>query len=385
MRNKERVLTGMLAIVMLAASMMWSTDVVRADDSDDMSAGNISVSDGVDMFLDEYFAERENEFYGSSVVQSGCLTQNLDDRLNHIDAWLDDLGIVVLNVESSHYVEDTLADTEFMTKLQVYEWVWIDYQWLSNGEIERMGFGTTHILNIAKNDGLVSLVSDSYSELNGYETGTSEDLALLNALKCDNVSGNVESMEIQLSDTEIESMRTAAASYSASSAISYANKWSGTSEGSHGGSHYSSYNPIYDYFTSDCCNFVSQCLVAGGISMDTSSWFAKTYSRTSPVLGDAEATSLHSYSWLNTVYFMNYWKNIYEYESIDSETFLSAGDVLFWLASDGNSTNHIMLITKVTSSYVYVTAHTNDAHNYPMSITSLINQHNHMYTIHFAG
>ena len=65
------------------------------------------------------------------------------------------------------------------------------------------------------------------------------------------------------------------AAYSASAAISYSNKWCGNSNaGTSVSMNPSRYNPSYYYYLgADCCNFVSQCLKAGGMSM-SGTWTA---------------------------------------------------------------------------------------------------------------
>lgn len=76
---------------------------------------------------------------------------------------------------------------------------------------------------------------------------------------------------------------TAASTYNPTNAVAYAAKW------------WNSYNPSYPNFGStseDCSNFVSQCLYAGGIPMD-SQWYS--LSTTSYSLAWIRVVNLHTY------------------------------------------------------------------------------------------
>lgn len=320
--------------------------------------------------LDSYFEQREQIFLGTSAVSYNLSSEEDLNRNTYIEEWMSSLDISIENVNIEYSVLDTLNETQEETKLLVYEWVWLDYVCNGYDESENMGFGTYHVITFDKGVGEIELHGDAYSEITGYETGTVDDLQLL-------------SSEVELiSDVESESsmamqneglLPQVSYSYNAGAAVSYSNTWCGNSSaGSSSSMNPSNYNPSYYYYPSaDCCNFVSQCLYAGGLSMD-GSWYANTNSSQTVTADPTGAKSGEAWRYVPT--FKTYWSNKgHTVTRITDASQAVAGNPIFYLASDGYSSNHIMLIVgKNAAGQVLINGHNNDAYRYPLSLSSKV-------------
>ena len=152
-------------------------------------------------------------------------------------------------------------------------------------------------------------------------------------------------------------------------AVDYAKKWWGPSEYRR--------NPEYYNYRQDCTNFVSQCLFAGGIVMN-SSWHSYYYPYWPP--GDqwqvAEPWRLAK----NQFEFFSNPYNGYIYEevltiwspqgvSIVSNNFvIQPGDLLYWANADNMEPYHAGMVSHVENGEIYFTAHDSPRFDEPLSI-----------------
>jgi len=145
--------------------------------------------------------------------------------------------------------------------------------------------------------------------------------------------------------------------YRRSKAIAYAKNW------------YGRFNTKYAKYKSDCSNFVSQCLYAGGISM-TRNWFS--YKNPSTPNG-----FFVSYSWRvveNQYRHFRYSGYCRGKLTISRKTIFQAlskgvrkGDIMFF-DKDGNGVpDHATLITFVTRWMLFYTAHIKPRWNKPVT------------------
>ena len=241
-------------------------------------------------------------------------------------------------------------------------------------EVEVMGFGTEHILTFAKVNGSLQLVDDAYTEVTGYEAGTEVALATLNMKKelAESEALAISSLGEELIDEdEVQTNVAIASSYNSSAAVNYANTWCGHSTvGGSSSPNPTNYNPQFYYIPdADCCNFVSQCLYAGGMTMD-STWKANL--NTSGTVTADPSLAQSAIAWRYTPSFQSYWEGKgYTVARITDIDQAKAGNPIFWLKSDGYSTNHLMMIVGTNSAgKVLVSGHNNDMYKYPMSLTS---------------
>jgi len=187
-----------------------------------------------------------------------------------------------------------------------------------------------------------------------------------------------------------------AVGYSSSSSISYATYW------------YNKWDMSYPSYSSDCTNFVSRCLRAGGygntiatpkisspstnvMKQTTSNWysFSKKFTyQTPPYIRYGYYTCT---SFVRVKDFKSYWskrRTTYTYSNTDSGrknliSKIRPGDVVIWLNSSGSGW-HTTLCTKRTSSEAYLTYRTNNRLNYPLKSLKSHSNISKFYLIKFV-
>lgn len=156
--------------------------------------------------------------------------------------------------------------------------------------------------------------------------------------------------------------------YDVEAAVAYARKYANT------------HNPDYPLFEQNCTNFVSQCLVAGGIAMDgkgkiseTKKYnYIKNVSEWYSVARKNEKTGRMHYStntnFINTDSFINYFTEVRgyvytiynnDYEGkINCYNDIASGDVLMFY-NDKNEIVHVGIVSGVGDMNAYYCANTN--------------------------
>lgn len=130
------------------------------------------------------------------------------------------------------------------------------------------------------------------------------------------------------------------------------------------------YNQDYYIFESDCTNFVSQCLYAGGWNQigrydawSSNSWYYVFYSWPSSTCYG------FSRSWTVANDFYKFCAaNPGRVKSVSvSAASIKLGDVIQMDFTGDGKWDHSLIVTKKTSSEIYVSAHSNDLENEPLS------------------
>lgn len=132
--------------------------------------------------------------------------------------------------------------------------------------------------------------------------------------------------------------------YSRANAVEYSEKW------------WNKRNPVFLSFENDCTNFISQCLLAGGIPMDwrkarNEGWWINV----------AEANWSFSWSVAHSLrwYLLKSGRGV-EVKSVDD---LQLGDIIFY-DFDGNGLyQHSTIIAVKNSDETLVNAHTSDSYH----------------------
>lgn len=236
--------------------------------------------------LDTYSAARAADFSGIQPAGDGLFSLE-QDRSALIADLEQRINAVITDASVTSFVTD-LLETKTGYIATVYEWTFFDYDDLSDGEggSDTAGFGTEHVITFAYNAaGDLELVSDEYTESDVLTGEVPENNVAL-----------VDEAEAE-GDSLYATTPTFDADFDAVKAALYANTWV-TQEDMNGGEDVSFYNPEYRNFASsggDCANYVSQCLYAGNMDMNTT-WYYKS-------------ASSFSSAWINCYYqyihFMN--------------------------------------------------------------------------------
>ncbi len=152
-------------------------------------------------------------------------------------------------------------------------------------------------------------------------------------------------------------------------AVLYANKWVGQDQVVRNEDQWF----VYDSYGGNCCNYVSQCLYAGGIPMDISGsqlwkWYGDTPDNTTSSKGRSRA-------WTGVGDFYDYCKNN-EGFGLAAEVGVnlysgSAGDAI--VMTSGEEWSHVVIITQVIKDQdgkvvdYLINSNTSDRNNYPLS------------------
>lgn len=276
----KRIKSILLALLML--STLFITPALAYDSS---SALDLSIKDGVfsansaqplQASIDNYFSmrERNSEVRTQNItVAPDTLVNEIEDRSTSLyDFWLK-RGFYIFDYENSTQIIDAHAQSSGNVSVNVYEWTWLDYSSDENAsasEISRMGFATIHDMLVSPSLGY-QVVSDSYDERDITGFASNDFLSNVTSAIDETVYlENTDSTDYGISPQAVNSSKMP----NPSACFNYANKYVIHSIASSAGTSYSQYynTAVYGYESgNDCCNYVSQCLYAGGFSMDPTS------------------------------------------------------------------------------------------------------------------
>ncbi len=341
---------------------------------------DIENNDLLSKALDAYFAGREKEF---ALDRRG---ETLDSsHVDYLENWLSTFSYSVTSSSATYRVEELLEEKEETYKIKVYEWVYLYYSWSYENTVsdDVLGFGTHHVLTINRSD--CSVLNDSYIEINGYQHYREEDYPYIR-IEEDHLAIEKSSVlpENQETIAQLITVPDSTRSLSASAAVAYADQWCGQSTpGSIGNvPNINGYNPEFYYYLNDCCNFVSQCLYAAGVTMNSvhnaNTWW------TTPLPGSTthqyDVSSHSGLPWICVSDFDYYFSGLgYPILSVNNTSKCRNGNPIYWLNSSGSTSGHAMLIVgKQGTGTVLVDAHNHDAYRYPISISQYT-----LYTIDF--
>lgn len=329
--------------------------------------------------LDEYMEQMDGIYVQTDTAQK-ALAQNGSTDCSYewetqITKWADELGITIISQDSTYTLKAVLSEDPTQAKLLVYIWTTLEYENSGeHGERFTMGFGRDHILNIAIESNGLTVIEDSFVDnLLNFSHGNADDCELL-SMKDE--SQTDASQQIQVNHTAEISRANAA--YSPSAAVAYSEKWVGhKNTGSSVSMNPSSYNPEYYYYSADCANFVSQCMLAGGMSQGGNWNVTKnTGSKTPTIDSDYSKSGI---AWRSVKYFKSYWEGKgYSCIPVTSSSKAAAGNPIF-------SSGHLMFIVDVDSKgRIVFNAHNDDAYHCLLSPSSAYNTfeltHNYSYT-----
>lgn len=225
-----------------------------------------------------------------------------------------------------------------------------------------MGYSTVHDIVMEKDNDEITIISDSYDESlilgvvsTDYVENIGSSLASISSVLVEN-EFDVEKINTEFASSISGKSISSTTSYNVNKAIEYADTYvihSYISED--GGQDKSYYNSAFPKYSSDCCNYVSQCLLAGGLCTD-SEWYSS-----SVAYQDSNA-------WRRVSYLVPYLKEKYTDLSEDESVSATNSSVFPGNPVYTNSYGHIMICVGYNASGIPIlNAHTNDAYHVPLS------------------
>ena len=232
--------------------------------------------------------------------------------------------------------------------------------------MDRFGYATEHEMVVQEENNTYSIISDNYDESDilgmqseGYVIPLIIDIPLH------------ESQEILHSNNNMV-MASPGSTYDVGKAIDYADKW--VYKGKYDGMNTSYYNLAeYGYYSSDCANYVSQCLYNGGVPFNegtgrlntstTQWWFDTTASN------KIDNYNISPLPWRHVSSFANYWisQGVSAVNSTQSNSY--PGNPVYFIRSNGSG--HVWICTGYNASGVPIfNAHNNDVYHVPYSYLS---------------
>lgn len=287
------------------------------------------------------------------------------------DFWANEDVEIVSTTTSEQLLSANLLQDSMDINAVVYEWTWVDYIDGDSPVTDLMGFATVHDMTLElADDGIYQVSRDSYdeSDVSGHTSadydratfeqaveGISTAAAYSNAL----AEKNIEANETNLS---LNSVNTAVPAANANTldvfrTIIYADKWVVHDISNSTTANSANYNEEFKSYPSDCCNYVSQCLNAGGFAENS------TWAREKP-------------AWISVSSFVNYWTGSQGYTQLSAtNSNVLPGNPVYYLSSDGN---HIAICVGYNSAgSPIINGHTRDVYHQKF-LSSVYN-----YTIQF--
>lgn len=231
----------------------------------------------INALLEQYFSERENDFVNpklstiqiiagqsndyelSNSEMRSCLISKMEERLD----------LTIVSSDTTYSISEMTMENN-LVHLKVYEWTSVEYS-EDSGLIDMFGYGVDHSIVLENLDNTYSMISDTYDE--GPLTGMTSSLSKVEFINLINSDYSVYDETPNNTQLKTEnSTGKSVSGYNPYKAAEYANRWVYSS--ADGSANYTAYYNTAQYATNgtaDCTNYVSQCLYAGGVKMDSTS------------------------------------------------------------------------------------------------------------------
>lgn len=352
--TKKLVLVGVL-IGLVGGNIEGAFGAAARENSEYTDVGGDAAETELQCIVEDYFHSKSMDLNatvcsGTAVMASGLGTCEADGFLEMKER----MHIEYEDIQCEPLVLSAVTDGE-NTQIAVYEWVGITYS--CDGNVDRcdyMGYGVQHWLVL---DAEKDVVGDYYCDEDMTGITMEEYPEEIENIFIEN-QGEIDAFKAQEISQSVSANAAAssASAYSPGKAVVYAHMYCGIapknrvdSGAQERGNHTSYYNKEYTvYPNADCANFVSQCLKAGGLATDQI-WYKD------------------SNTWISVVSLTNYLKNVLGYSSVVAvASNIYPGNPVYWLSSDGYSTNHVMICTGKNSKGVpVIDAHNSDCYRIP--------------------
>lgn len=372
----KKIISSLLVMCVMLVSILPTAAVAKT-----VADQNLTTDFVVDIHLQEtlntYFDLRNQHLSGdqlktcyeykdclATVSSSQEVNSKMFDRLSAKDNLALYHNVFVVDSSIEFTVNNVKEISPSIYEVDVYEWTWIWYNDGNGGKIDEMGYATEHILTLKQNeDNSFTIMNDLYddSDILGARTTPSEIAAVMNTTTVDATAEN--------RSTSVNSSATSG--LYVDTLVEYADTWvPHTSMPNSQNPEY--YNTTkYTVYAADCANYVSQCLMEGGMQNDYvgemnnedwtgNQWWFRVY----------ESADIGSYNasppaWRVVEVFSDYWTSKgYSLVTATNSTVFAGNPVIL-------NGGHLMICVGYNSQGAPVlNAHNSDRYHLPLSMVT---------------
>ena len=360
MKRIKRISSLMLSIVLLTTSIAFA-DIEKTQIN--KASNLLKTKSGMQQVIDEYFQARENALNATAITEQkyvATLNKAVDinntalmsletKRLEARENMAKYHDVHIISAESHPYVQEVREINENgyneAYEVAVKEWTWIYYNDGNGGEIDEMAYATEHQMTVAtKNGSGYRIINNIYDEdqfIGKAEINRNTDSALME----NNLQQNaVDIQTFDLSNFDINEL------------IHYADLYVGVDCINSSG-----YNPKYANLNGsggDCANYVSQCLLAGGLQRDDT-WYAKRKTGSS-------IYTIFSNAWATAPSLKNYLESQgYSYVNATQSNVFPGNPVYCYVQANSGYTHVGICVGYNNSGVPIINAHNNDIYHMP--------------------
>ena len=361
--KKSVALVSLLGFLLMPSSALTAYDVKYA---------------ALQNAVEDYFSMRQRSFFEASAqapIPKGPATslQSAENiRAGKIRQMKTAAAMTIVDADVSASIKSIKPLSDTICQMEVYEWTWVDYKMEGSGVTDRMGFGTSHDMMAEKTGSAYTIKEDLYDEslLTGAYTVADEAAKVPEAVQA--AQRREKAASLPIAEDAAQAYRPSAAAPSSTAAVpagvnylpaysvAYADLY--VIHKSTSGRYDSYYNSAYGYFGNDCCNFVSQCLIAGNMPQDSTADVQVGFWMT-----PFPSPRYENYSWSSVASrsigsFRNYFKNKGYTEALAATDNIYYGNPVY-------TTGHMTICTGKNSSGVPIlNAHTGDWYHVPYTL-----------------
>lgn len=318
MKKKTLTVIAMCLVICIGFGVLNVQAMLEFSSEDHSPKVELSDFAGVQNVLEEYFTARNDVLLNTNksnctgllqleTISSEKVVDKERQRLDAKDNLANYHRVYVISSENSFQIT-AATEADECAYLSVYEWTWVTYDDGKNGAIDLMGYATEHEMCLEKNaDNKWQIISDDYTE---------EDILGVPHYSTKGMTRTESSLAQD--GTPLRTMRglNSNITYNVNAVVEYADSWVNHEYPSDSSPNMGYYNlTTYGYYSSDCANYVSQCIRAGGAvwdygdGKDNGNWDGTQWWFDINPISNYENYTVCPPSWRFVPKFIQYWEN----------------------------------------------------------------------------
>ncbi len=301
----------------------------------------------------DLFEEAKAQYLSGETAEAGAYEAEWARQASYAAKLFSDEQ-TICSIVPRYRVDEAKRDGD-QFKLDIYEWVTVGYKEDGSDALNTSAFGYTYSVALGKSgNGAYSVTKISGSDENFRWMSAEAEQAAQQAA-AENTDSILEMFAEDFTALEAHAAETVTIlpyTYSRDKAIAYADQWCLKRNRAQ----YSDYSNV----GGDCANFVSQCLAAGGMPVNGSTFY--------------DGWHKNSLSWINVMAQIKHFKNYGTYMIATKENTLKGNPVYFDWNGDGTWDHATICVGKNASGTPIIDSHTADLYHATWSYDSAKNR-----------